>query len=89
MDDELHKYASTVAREPAADCHWAVHLVTCPECGNVATIEWESRIGGVLHAKVHCIDRHWFFMPADPITCFGSDRSYRNPNGEGATRDHR
>jgi hypothetical protein len=59
------------------DDHNDFELVACPECGNVGTIEWEFWIDGVLHVKLHCINRHWFFMPADTITCFGSDRRYR------------
>lgn len=59
--------------------HNGIELISCPECGNVATIEWESRIAGVLHVKLHCINRHWFLMPADTITRFGSDRPYRRP----------
>lgn len=55
----------------------AIELVACPECGNVATIEWESGIAGVLYVKVHCIDRHWFLMLAERITCYGSDSPYR------------
>jgi hypothetical protein len=55
-----------------------VELVSCPECANVATIQWESRIAGVLHIKLHCINRHWFLMPADTITCFGTNRLYRH-----------
>lgn len=54
--------------------HNAFELVFCPECGNVATIEWQSWIAGILHVKLHCVNRHWFLMPADTITCFGSDR---------------
>jgi hypothetical protein len=57
--------------------HRTFELVSCPECGNVATIEWESRIAGALYVKLHCINRHWFLMPADTIACFGSDRPHR------------
>jgi hypothetical protein len=42
-------------------------LTTCPECGNAAEILWrdvlESSDGPVEHAKVVCVDRHWFLMP--------------------------
>ena len=37
-----------------------VPLVTCPECGNVASIEWQSWISDVLHLKLRCVNRHWF-----------------------------
>ncbi|OXM43844.1 hypothetical protein [Amycolatopsis alba] len=67
--------------------HSEIALVACPECGNVATIEWESRLAGLLHVKVRCIERHWFLMPTDSITCFGTDRPYCGPcrdNGKDA-----
>jgi hypothetical protein len=51
-------------------------LVTCPECSNVASIEWETWIGGVLHLKLRCVNRHWFFMPAERITSYGSAAPY-------------
>ena len=42
-------------------------LTTCPECGKPAEIAWrdvlESTDGPVEHARVHCIEHHWFFMP--------------------------
>jgi len=42
-------------------------LTTCPECGNAAEILWrdvlESSDGPIEHAKVVCVDRHWFLMP--------------------------
>jgi hypothetical protein len=61
--------------EPArAEFEW----VACPECGGVATIEWESEMARVLHVKLRCINRHWFLMPAERITRFGSDAPYRD-----------
>ena len=42
-------------------------LTTCPECGNAAEIQWrdvvESTDGPIEHAKIVCVDRHWFLMP--------------------------
>jgi hypothetical protein len=50
-------------------------LTTCPECGNAAEILWrdvfESTDGPVEHAKVMCVDRHWFLMP---VASIGSPR---------------
>jgi hypothetical protein len=44
-----------------------VDLITCPECGNAAEIQWrdvfESTDGPVEHAKVLCVERHHFLMP--------------------------
>ena len=42
-------------------------LTTCPECGNAAEITarhvFESTDGPIEHAKVVCVDRHWFVLP--------------------------
>ena len=42
-------------------------LTTCPECGNAAEIQWrdvlEGTDGPVEHAKLVCVDRHWFLLP--------------------------
>jgi hypothetical protein len=39
----------------------------CPECGELAEVEWravlESTDGPVEHAKVRCVRRHWFLLP--------------------------
>jgi hypothetical protein len=48
-----------------------VDLTTCPQCGNVAEIiardVFESTDGPVEHAKVVCVERHWFLMPVASI----------------------
>lgn len=40
---------------------------TCPQCGALAEVEWravvESTDGPVEHAKVVCVQRHWFLLP--------------------------
>jgi hypothetical protein len=40
---------------------------SCPECGALAEVEWravlESTDGPVEHAKVRCLQRHWFLLP--------------------------
>ncbi len=40
---------------------------TCPECGAPAEVEWravlESTDGPVEHARVGCVQRHWFLLP--------------------------
>ena len=50
-------------------------LTTCPQCGNAAEVKWrdvlESTVGPVEHAKVVCVDRHWFLMP---VASLGSPR---------------
>jgi hypothetical protein len=47
-------------------------LTVCPECAQVAEIEWrtvmESTDGPVEHAKVLCVQRHWFLLPTAAVT---------------------
>ncbi|MDQ4055339.1 MAG: hypothetical protein M3237_21965 [Actinomycetota bacterium] len=49
----------------------AMHLTTCPECGRPAEIGWrdvlESTDGPVEHARVTCIDGHWFLLPTSGL----------------------
>jgi hypothetical protein len=44
----------------------------CPECGELAEVEWrdvlESTDGPVEHAKVRCVRRHWFLLPVASLT---------------------
>jgi hypothetical protein len=39
----------------------------CPECGALAEVQWrdvlESTDGPVEHARIVCVDRHWFLLP--------------------------
>lgn len=39
----------------------------CPECGNVARVEWrdvlESTDGPIEHCKLRCDQGHWFLLP--------------------------
>ncbi len=56
------------------DDELTVELVSCPECRSVASVEWSTRIDGILHLKVRCIHRHWFFLPAARVFPFGSRR---------------
>jgi hypothetical protein len=48
-------------------------LTTCPDCGNAAEIQWrdvlESTDGPVEHAKVVCVERHWFVLPVASLAC--------------------
>jgi hypothetical protein len=42
-------------------------ITTCPECGQPATVQWravlESTDGPMEHARIDCLDRHWFLLP--------------------------
>jgi hypothetical protein len=46
-------------------------LTSCPECGAPAEITevviLGSTDGPIDHARVRCVRRHWFFMPADRL----------------------
>lgn len=57
------------------DLH-GIELVTCPECGDVAALEWQTWISGLLHLKIRCVHRHWFLMLAERITRYGTDPPY-------------
>ena len=42
-------------------------ITTCPQCGQPATVRWrtvlESTDGPIEHARVDCLNRHWFLLP--------------------------
>ena len=42
-------------------------MTNCPECGALAEVEWrdvmESTDGPIEHAKIRCVQRHWFMLP--------------------------
>lgn len=42
-------------------------LTLCPKCSEVSEIQWLTVIGStdgpVDHAKIFCVNRHWFFLP--------------------------
>ena len=44
-----------------------LETTTCPECGALAEVTeravLESTDGPVEHARVVCVDRHWFLLP--------------------------
>ena len=47
-------------------------LTICPECGELAEIQWravmESTDGPIEHAKILCVNRHWFLLPAAALS---------------------
>lgn len=48
-----------------------MELTVCPRCAQPAEILWRSVLasteGPVEHAKILCIHRHWFLLPADTL----------------------
>jgi len=42
-------------------------ITTCPQCGQPATVQWravlESTDGPTEHARIDCLNRHWFLLP--------------------------
>lgn len=58
-------------------------LTTCPACGGAAEVlwreTWPSTEGPVEHAKVGCVRRHWFLLPADQLASAPEvpERQYR------------
>ena len=59
MDD--HHAARVQGPEATLD------TTTCVECGELAEVLWrdvlEGTDGPVEHAKVACVQRHWFLLP--------------------------
>jgi hypothetical protein len=55
-------------------------LTTCPECGNAAEILrrdiFESTDGPIEHAKVRCVEFHWFLLP---VASLASPRLEHDP----------
>ncbi|QYJ03417.1 hypothetical protein KUV85_13925 [Nocardioides panacisoli] len=43
----------------------------CPECALPADVEWRavapSTAGPVEHAKITCVQRHWFLLPLSSL----------------------
>lgn len=46
-------------------------LTTCPACGATAEVlwreSWPSTDGPVEHAKIACVQRHWFLLPVSQL----------------------
>jgi hypothetical protein len=44
-------------------------IIACPECSAPAEVEWTTALastdGCVEHLKIHCVNRHWFFLTSD------------------------
>jgi hypothetical protein len=48
-----------------------LELVSCPECGHPAEIEWRDPVASsenaVEYLKIRCVSRHWFLMTSDRL----------------------
>ena len=64
----------------------------CPECGALAEVLWrdvlESTAGPVEHAKIGCMNRHWFLLPLWKLEQPASPKLRRH-NKPAALRDSR
>jgi hypothetical protein len=58
-----------------------METTNCPECGALAEVEWravtESTDGPIEHAKIRCVQRHWFLLP---VTAFVAPRQPVQPH---------
>jgi hypothetical protein len=56
-------------------------LTTCPECGAPAEVRdrhvLESTDGPIEHARIRCVQRHFFFLPLEHLTSTGRGASRR------------
>jgi CBS domain-containing protein len=47
-------------------------LTLCPKCSEVSEIHWfavmDGTDGPVDHAKIFCVNRHWFFLPVASLS---------------------
>lgn len=67
-------------RSVTANSDGPLRLLSCPQCSQVATIEWSRIIDGTVHIKLYCVARHWFLMPAEQVTCYPTTLSVPQPS---------
>lgn len=61
-------------------------MVTCPECDQLAEVQWrsvlESTDGPIEHARIQCVRRHWFLLPVAALAHATAARPVRQvPTG--------
>lgn len=60
-----------------------MELTTCPECGRPAEVVRRDVLAStdepIEHARVTCIDRHWFYLPVARL-----ERAHRSQSRPGA-----
>ena len=68
----------------------AMDLTDCPECAAPAEIEWravlESTDGPIEHAKVLCVNQHWFLLPVASLVSPRLHEDQAGSVGESADR---
>jgi hypothetical protein len=62
-------------------------MTVCPECNELAEVEWravlESTDGPIEHARIRCVRRHWFLLPVATL-----DSRSRRLDAEHVTAAH-
>lgn len=58
-----------------------IDTTTCPECCAAAVVEWravlESTDGPIEHAKIRCVQGHWFLLPLAMLAHHRVDQPHR------------
>lgn len=61
-----------------------MELTSCPECGHPAEVlgrdVLESTDGPVEHARVRCVQRHFFFLPVEVLSRSRPEPRDRQPS---------
>jgi hypothetical protein len=65
-------------------------LTVCPECAAPAEIEWRAVLastdGPIEHAKVQCVNQHWFLLPVANLASLPLHRGQAGSPGESAAQ---
>lgn len=66
-------------RSPTTGIVVKMERTDCPACGLPAEIQWravlESTDGPTEHARILCVDRHWFLLPVASLKNVPSPRT--------------
>src|SRR5580698_8194484 len=55
-----------------ADDESMLTLVSCPQCGECASIEWQAVDAGMHYLKTHCVQGHWFLLPSNLVNRYAT-----------------
>ncbi len=68
MNETLNATTSKTADAHVPATSHEGDLVSCPECGAPAIVEWSSTVGTtdvpIEHLKIRCVQKHWYLLPA-------------------------